>query len=101
MISDPWDFGTECGVGPFFGSVTDLEPERVLVLLEHPIKYSNAVYMSAKAQVRHEGTSTDDLNRGGRIPVNITLLSGNSTSLAEADRALNERFRAIGTIELS
>jgi hypothetical protein len=102
MISDPWDFGTECGVGPFNGEFADLDRDRMLVRLERPIKYSNRIFKSALCHVRHEGISTDNLRERTRVSVNITLLSEDFTSLNKVDQAVfKEGFGAIGTIELS
>lgn len=52
-VSDPWEFGTECGVRSFYGKVTDfgiekigdVDIERTLVTLDAPINYSSANYV--------------------------------------------------------
>lgn len=82
MISDPWEFGTECGVGPFYGRFTDagteristVDVQRVLVALERPINYSSTIYVSAICNMRHEGNSLNDLQAGLAISVNVTFL---------------------------
>lgn len=100
MISDPWDFGSACGVGPFLGQLRDLDDERMLVVLARPISYSNAVYESAICRLRHEGTSTDELRGPARIPINITLLPTKIMNFTAMDQDLsNEGFGAIGTIK--
>src|SRR5882724_10837999 len=92
MISDPWEFGTECGAGPFDGKLTDSGTERIadvdiqraLVRLDLPIKYSNTNYVSAICHVRHQGASLDDLEAGGlHVSVNITLLPKDAKTFSD------------------
>ena len=102
MVSDPWDFGTECGVGPFYGHIADLSAEQLLIVLECPIKYSNIPYLSAICQVRHEGISIADLRVKGPVSMNVTLLAVSAKRLADIkDDDLRRGIAAIGTVELS
>ena len=42
LVSDPWEFGTECGVAPFAAVVLAVEADAVLLSLEAPIEYRGA-----------------------------------------------------------
>src|SRR5712691_1305982 len=108
-ISDPWDFGTECGVGPFYGRVTDSgtkriadeDVQRALVMLDRPINYSNTNHVSAICSVRHEGTALDDLGTESKVSVNITLLPKEAKTFREISRDdFRKGFAAIGSLQL-
>lgn len=110
MVSDPWDFGTECGVGPFYARITDagveringVEVERALVTLERPIEYSGDSYLSAICSIRHEGVSFNDLLSRKIISLNITLLPIPAKTFIQVN---NDNFRkgfaVIGSIKLA
>ena len=100
-ISEPWDFGTECGVGPFYGYIIDVEEKRFLIALENPITYSNATYVLANCQLRYEDDSTSDLRGRAAITVNVTLRSGQAQKLTEINGNYSgDRMTGIGTIHL-
>ncbi len=107
MISDPWDFGTACGVGPFYGKVVDCgtkkiadeDVQRALVTLDRPINYLNTNHVSAICSVRHEGASLNDLEAGLDVSVNITLLPKAAKTLYEINgEDFREGFAAIGSL---
>ena len=109
MISDPWDFGTECGVGPFYGRVTDSgtkriadeDVQRALVTLDRPINYSNTKHVSAICSVRHEGAALEDLDTGSKVSVNITLLPKEAKTFREiSGDEFRKGFAAIGSLQL-
>ena len=110
MISDPWEFGTECGVGPFYGQVSDsgtetisnVEVQRVLVALERPLNYSGAIYVSAMCHVRHAGNSFNDLQAGSHVSVNVTLLPKATQKFSEiSDDDFRKGFAATGSLQLA
>ena len=110
MISDPWDFGTACGVGPFAGTLTDFGTvriaeqniQRAVVTLDRPINYSSTNYFSAICQVRHEGASLDGLEAGGfRVSINITLLPKQAKTFSNiSDEDFRSGFAATGSLQL-
>jgi hypothetical protein len=109
MISDPWDFGTACGVGPFYGKVTDSgtkkvadeDVQRALVTLDRPINYLNTNHVSAICSLRHEGASLDDLAAGLDVSVNITLLPIKAKTFNDINSGDFRRgFAAIGSLEI-
>jgi hypothetical protein len=98
-ISDPWDFGTECGTGPFYGLISDADDTRLLVALEGPIEYAKQVYTRAMCDVRHEGVSTLDLWQRAFIPVNVLLLTASADRFADITREdLKTAMAAIGSL---
>lgn len=109
MISDPWEFGTECGVGPFFGKLTDsgtekiadVDVQRALVTLDRAINYSNTNHVSAICHVRHEGASLADLEAGLHVSVNITLLPIEAKTFSGInDEDFRSGFAATGSLQL-
>jgi hypothetical protein len=100
LISDPWEFGTECGVGPFYGQISDINKERILVKLDNSIKYLKNYYTSVICDIRHEGISFDDLLKNHLVSVNMILVSIQCEKLvAIMDDDIRSGFAATGTIE--
>jgi hypothetical protein len=98
-ISDPWDFGTECGTGAFYGLISDADDKSVLVVLEDSIEYAKRVYTRAMCDVRHEGVSTVDLWQRVFIPVNVLLLTASADRFADITREdLKIAMAAIGSL---
>jgi hypothetical protein len=54
-VSDPWEFGTECGTGPFGGVISDVTSDRLVVRLSTPIVYRGRVLSVVHARPRHLG----------------------------------------------
>jgi hypothetical protein len=109
IISDPWEFGTECGFGPFYGKLTDsgaekiadVDVQRALVTLDRPINYSNTDHVSAICHLRHEGSSLADLEAGLHVSVNITLLPIEAqTFSAINDDDFRRGYAATGSLQL-
>jgi hypothetical protein len=68
MVSDPWDFGTEHGNGPFLAAVVGLESKgegsagaQALLRLQTALDFEgvNCEYLIARA--RHQGDSIRDI----------------------------------------
>ena len=109
MISDPWDFGTACGVGPFRGRVIDSgtkkiadeDVQRALVTLDRPINYLNTNHVSAICSVRHEGASLEELEAGLDLSVNITLLPTEAKTFNDINgEDFRRGFAAIGSLKI-
>ena len=110
MISDPWEFGTECGVGPFYGQLTDsgteristVDVQRVLVALERPINYSGTIYLSAICHMRHEGNSLNDLQAKLSVSVNVTFLPKAPEKFSEiSDVDFRRGFASTGSLQIA
>jgi hypothetical protein len=101
-VSDPWDFGSACGVGPFSGRISDADSQRVLIILDAPIRYLGEIYSSVTCRVRHEGVSIDNLGAGAPVSVNIVFLPAEPASF---DQIVDDQFRkglaAVGTVRLT
>jgi hypothetical protein len=98
-ISDPWDFGTEVGTGPFFGLISDAVNERVLVGLEDSLEYMNQAYTRVICEVRHEGVTAAELEHGARLHVNMTLLTAKPEKLIDIKTEdLRTATAAIGSL---
>jgi hypothetical protein len=55
LVSEPWEFGTECGVGPFGGVIIDATAETLLIRLTKPISCAGKMLHTAAARPRHVG----------------------------------------------
>ena len=42
LVSDPWEFGVQCGIGPFVGTVVGATSELLIVRLSEPILYTGS-----------------------------------------------------------
>jgi hypothetical protein len=86
LVSDPWEFGTECGVGPFPALVESANGE-LLLRLEAPIQYRGAQLLSVVAAPRHSPDRSF-----------LRTLVTNSSELT--DQAKAGMVPAIGSIEI-
>jgi hypothetical protein len=97
-VSDPWEFGTACGVGPFAGSVTDQDAASVLISLDAPIRYKEVNYVCVRATPRHEqGPGAIVFNRD--TPMNLTLYD-KYFSLLAPNPDLQWTLTVIGSVQL-
>jgi hypothetical protein len=100
LVSDPWEFGTECGVGPFPALVESANGE-LLLRLEAPIQYRGAQLLSVVAAPRHSPDSIDSLASAGRLCANMSFLRTLVTNSSElTDQAKAGMVPAIGSIEI-
>jgi hypothetical protein len=99
LISDPWEFGTECGTGPFTGMVTEAAADRLLITLSLPIQYQGKVFRTVVAGPRYIGVDVASV-AATAMPSNLMLLPMEIGSLSEL-RPNSQRagIAAIGTIE--
>lgn len=96
-ISDPWEFGTACGTGPFHGQVSDVSDGRVLIVFDKPIPYGSDLLTAAICKSRY-AKSLESI-QDAPLAVNVTLLI---TMAKELISVTNEEFRggyaAIGSL---
>lgn len=95
-VSDPWEFGTECGEGPFSGTVTDVAKDALTVRLETPLRYQGKDLVAVVVRPRYTGESTDLLTRTRQLVANFLFLTRNVQSLA-ALLPLEDGIAAIGS----
>jgi hypothetical protein len=74
-ISEPWEFGTACGVGPFSGAIADQDESRLLVALDIPINYGGDPRGTLIGYPRHSlQLNTSELGTS-QVPMNFILCS--------------------------
>lgn len=95
-VSDPWEFGTECGEGPFSGRVTDVAKDALMVRLETPLRYQGKQLVAVIVRPRYTGDSTDLLVQTRRLLANFLFLTRDVSSVA-ALRPSEDGIAAIGT----
>ncbi len=102
FITDPWDFGSKNGVGPFYGNVVDSDEKKILIRLDKPLGYSDTEYVYLLGEKRHEGDSIGAMS-GEAIPMNFVLLEG--PSLNRLSDITADRFKrgsaVVGTAQLT
>jgi len=100
FVSDPWEFGTECGVGPFDAVITEAQTDALLLKLQVPIEYRGAHLQTVVARARHAHGTIDPLTSEGRLAANLTFLRDLVTTLSQVtDDAKAGMVPAIGSIE--
>lgn len=99
LVSEPWEFGTECGVGPFGGIIIDATAEKLLVQLSKPISYSGKTLHTVAARPRHVGDTPEAVTTK-RLSANFMLLPQQVDSVAKLQPDVTrDGVAAIGTIE--
>jgi len=100
VISDPWEFGTECGTGPFLGTIKGKDSGKALILLDKTILYSGTNYSVCICTSRHQGKDIDDILNGKKVAANMMLISTKITSFSDINGQSKYKSQAvIGTIE--
>jgi hypothetical protein len=95
-VSDPWEFGTECGEGPFRGRVVDVAEGALAVRLEAPLQYRGKTLVAAIVRPRHGGESTEVLKQTRRLVANFLFLTRDVSSLGALRRS-EDGVAAIGS----
>ncbi len=85
VVSDPWDFVTDKGSGPFEGVVDRVEEGRLLVRLGLAIEYGDQAFQHLVVTPRAACDDLEDLSVVGRS-INCNLL-GVSGEVARSDHA--------------
>ena len=100
LVSEPWEFGTECGVGPFGGIVIDVTAEKLLIQLSKPISYMGRTLHTVAARPRYVG-DTPDVITTKRLSANLMLLPQKIDSIAKLHPDVTiDGVAAVGTIEM-
>jgi len=82
-VSDPWEFGTHCGVGPFPGRVVEQRPDVVAVKLDLPLSYAGKRLTSVVIRARHLSDSLAALGKGKELAANFLFTSNDNVSLVQ------------------
>lgn len=70
LVSDPWELGTECGVGPFIGKVLMERNGAVLIRLSQPIRFKDRHLSGVVATPRY---GQEKIRANDPIPMNMLL----------------------------
>ena len=98
-VSEPWEFGTECGTGPFIGIVSDATEERLVIALTAPIAYQGKTLKTVIAGPRHKGVGTQTITQKA-MSANLMLLPNTIRSVSECiPGGQPDGVAAIGAVE--
>ncbi len=87
-VSDPWDFYTEHGDGPFLATVVAVSDEAILLRLLKQMTYGGVEFLHLVALPRHVGMGLTQMTNAVAVPVNLTPVPI-STSGSEPDAYFN------------
>lgn len=98
-ISDPWEFGTECGTGPFMGNVMDANSEMLVISLSEPVTYQGRTLHTVVVRPRYQGDLPGSVVSKA-VSSNLMLLPASIRTIADV-KSSNTRdgIAAIGTVE--
>jgi hypothetical protein len=96
-ISDPWEFGTECGEGPFGAVITDQTTNEFLLRLEVPLLYQGRQLTNAIARPRHTGDNVAMLSLSARLDVGLLFVERSMQSLSDVSNK-ESGVPAIGSV---
>jgi len=99
VVSDPWEFGTECGTGPFLGTVADASADLLVIRLASPITYRGRRLFGAIARPRHVGEQATSVAFKPLL-ANLLLIPAALAAVAEVTPvATKDGVPVIGTVE--
>lgn len=87
-VSDPWDFGTEHGCGPFRATVLEsravdgMSGDAVVLRLSNPLDFEGVRCECLVAVPRHESSSFASLHSGAIVPSNLAVIPQDRTAAA-------------------
>ena len=99
-VSDPWEFGTECGDKPIRGTLTGANASLLVVRLASPLNYQGLRLVGAIVRPRHVGESTDVLAATGELMANFLFVPREISSLADI-RPAEPGVAAIGRVRVT
>ena len=92
LVSDPWEFGTECGVSPHGARFIECDDEGVgLFELEPPLEYRSKVFHRFSASARSEADSLEDI-LAGKVDATVNM------QLLDEDRELQRGYLLLGSM---
>jgi len=97
FVSEPWDFGTQCGVGPFFGEVLEQKHGRLLIRLRQAIVYGTKHYEAVVASYRHANISPAEVAANEQVAANLLFVPSADSDILEGRYPLNA-FAAAGSV---
>ena len=105
IVSDPWDFNSQHGTGPFVMAVESAGGDELLLRLANALTYNRVAFDRVVATARYVNDRLVVLAEGDRVSVNLTPVPS-QTSRQEVKDALEsaKRWRGwhlIGTISVT
>jgi len=98
VVSDPWEFGSECGTGPFSGVITDASGDSLIIRLAMPLSYRGRTFFAGLARPRHVGDQPGSV-ASKPLFANVILLPLVISLIAEiSPDATRDGVVVIGTI---
>lgn len=104
-VSDPWEFGTVHGTGPFYGKLVKLFSSKVycgdklaVLKLNKSLDFKAVRYEYLLAQARHTDASITELENGGKVRCNLSAISEGSANANDPLVASREDPRAPGLV---
>ena len=94
-VSDPWEFGEQCGVGPFAGRVVEERPDAVAVVLDVPLSCEGKRLARVVIRPRHVGDQIAALGDGQEVVANFLFTNNESGLDTQGDEA---GMAAIGSV---
>lgn len=97
-VSDPWDFGTERGVGSFECPLEDRSDDLWLVRLVHPIQVGGVWCHFVRIKSRLKDRLLDEAFSGKIVGANF-LFGDSLASVKQPYSSRLEKWAAIGSIQ--
>ncbi len=73
-VSDPWDFCTLYGSGPFTANIERVQPPALLVRLDCPFNYRGEQHEYLIVQLRHSDNNVYSFREGRELLVGTTAI---------------------------
>lgn len=101
LVSEPWEFNTECGVGPFTAIVKTVQPDVALLEFDAPLEYRKIKLVSVIARPRYAHDTLDLLLGTGKLICNFNFLSGHFVDIIQiSSEPKIDMIAALGVIML-
>lgn len=104
-VSDPWEFGTAHGTGPFHGRIIKVFLSEVysggklaVLKLDTSLNYKTIRYEFLLIQARHTDTSVVDIEDGGKVLCNLSVISARSANATDPMIASRDDPHAPGLV---
>jgi hypothetical protein len=99
-VSDPWEFGTANGVGPFGGTIQQADSDRLAIALDRELSFLGDTFAGLVVAFRtHSGAA--DIRSGDGASANFTPVSDASRSTAFTDAERWRRWGLIGSVAIA
>lgn len=98
-VSDPWEFVTDHGVGPFRGTLLDWDGDCATARLDDPMRWDGGSWDYVGIMPSHEGTSLESLLDGDvSMPVGVIGLEEDSITEGDAFDGMRSRKGGLALI---